>query len=129
MQFSKLVEVTLTNIRKSNPTPRPTFKKIEDLLNNEKTDVLNATFKSEKTEGLSRELDSLIMSGISIADSGYGDSLIIGQNPNGHFEKIKLKDNVIRNGIHEPGNKQEFVRLIIEIYKKYISLEDDLVYD
>jgi hypothetical protein len=129
MRFSRLIEVTLTNIRKSNPTPRPTFKKIEALLEKERTDVLNATFKSEKAEGLSRELDGLIMSGVSIADSGYGDSLIIGQNPNGHFEKIKLKDNVIRNGIQDPGSKQDFVRLIIEIYKKYISSEEDLVYD
>lgn len=129
IHFSRLVEVTLTNIRKSNPTPRPTFKKIEALLDKERTDVLNATFKSEKVEGLSREMDGLIMSGISIADGGYGDSLIVGQNPNGNFEKIKSKDNVIRHRIHESESKQEFVRLIIKIYKKYISSEEDLVYD
>jgi hypothetical protein len=129
MQFSRLLEVKLKNIRKSNPTPRPTFKKIEALLEKEKTDVFNADFISEKKQGLSRESDSLIMSGISISDSGYGESIIIGQHPNGHLEKINSKDNVIRNLIHDLGNKLDFIRLIIKIYKKYISSEDDLVHD
>lgn len=129
--FSRLVEVELMNIRKSNPTPKPTFEKIEALLKKEKTDVLNAKFISEKSEGLARGLESHIMSAISIADSGYGDSIILGQKQNGVFEKIKLRDYVIRKRIQyiPPEEKKEFIHLIIEVFGQYISSEDDLIHD
>ena len=121
----------MINIRKSNPTPKPTYEKIEALLNREKTDVLNAKLKSEKQDGLARDLNSLIMSAISIADSGYGDSIIVGQNFNNDIEKIKLKDFVIRKGIENIPieEKQTFINLIITIFRKYISSEDDLIHD
>ena len=129
--FSRLDTVKLINIRKSNPTPRPTFEKIEAFLEREKTDVLNAKFKSEKEEGLARDLDSHIMSGISIADSAYGDCIIEGQKPNGDFEIINLKDKVIRKRIEKIPieDKERFVNLISEKFGKYISSEDDLVHD
>lgn len=129
--FSRMVEVELINIRKSNPTPRPTFEKIEAFLSREKTDVLNAKFKSETSEGLARDLKSHIMSGISIADSGYGDSIISGQKPNGDFEMIKLKDKVIRKRIQYIPfeEKEKFIQLVVEEFGNYISPEDDLIHD
>ena len=129
--FSRMVEVELINIRKSNPIPRPTFKKIEAFLSREKTDVLNAKFKSETSEGLARDLESHIMSGISIADSGYGDSIISGQKPNGDFEIIKLKDKVIRKRIQYIPfeEKEKFIQLVVEEFGNYISQEDDLIHD
>lgn len=129
--FSRLVEVYLINIRKSNPCPKPTFDKIEALLEKEQTDVLSAKFKSEKQIGLSREIDSHIMSGISIADSGYGDSIILGQNPDGNFEKISLKDKAIRKRIDEmlTEEKTQFALALLTIFKKYIFSEDELVDD
>jgi hypothetical protein len=129
--FSRLVEVMLINIRKSNPCPKPTFDKIEALLDKEKTDVLTARFKSEKPAGLSRALDSHIMSGISIADSGYGDSIILGQNVDGNFEKIRLKDRAIKKRIDELATEEKtfFARILLKIFAKYIHSEDDLVND
>ena len=129
--FSRLDTVELINIRKSNPTPRPTFEKIEAFLEREKTDVLTAKFKSEKEEGLARDVDSHIMSGISIADSAYGDCIIEGQKPNGDFERIKLKDKVIRKRIEKIPleDKERFVNLISEKFGKYTSSEDDLIHD
>lgn len=129
--FSRLVEVELINIRKSNPTPKPTYEKIEALLNREKTDVLNAKLKSENQDGLARDLNSLIMSAISIADSGYGDSIIVGQNFNNDIEKIKLKDFVIRKRIENIPieENQKFINLIVTRFRKYISPEDDLIHD
>jgi hypothetical protein len=127
--FSRLIEVSLIDIRKSNPTPKPTVKKIEDLLKREQIDILNANFRSETNAGLARDLESLIMSGISIADDGYGDSKITGQNPDGTIEKIKLKDKVIRKRIEKIEAREGFVRLVIEVYSKYISQEEDLTYD
>lgn len=129
--FSRLVEVELMNIRKSNPIPKPTFDKIEALLEKERTDVLNAKFTSEKTEGLARDFESHIMSAISIADSGYGDSIILGQKQNGMFEKIKLRDYIIRKKIEyiPPEEDKKFIHLIIEEFGQYISSEDDLIHD
>ena len=129
--FSRLVEVELMNIRKSNPIPKPTFDKIEALLEKERTDVLNAKFTSEKTEGLARDLESHIMSAISIADSGYGDSIILGQKQNGMFEKIKLRDYIIRKRIEyiPPEEDKKFIHLIIEVFGQYVSSEDDLIHD
>lgn len=129
--FSRLVEVELINIRKSNPCPKPTFEKIEALLEKERTDVLTAKFKSEKNAGLARDLDSHIMSGISIADSGYGDSIILGQNADGNFEKIKLKDRAIRKRIDErvTEEKTQFAIFMHKIFSKYIFSEDELVDD
>jgi len=129
--FSRLVTVELINIRKSNPTPRPTFEKIEAFLDREKTDVFTALFKSEKEEGLARDLESHIMSGISIADSAYGDCKLLGQKQNGEFEKINIKDKAIRKRIKQiPIEEQEnFVNLIMEVFGKYISSEDDLIHD
>lgn len=129
--FSRLVEVYLINIRKSNPCPKPTFEKIEALLDKEKTDVLTAKFKSEKQTGLSRDLDSHIMSGISIADSGYGDSVILGQNPDGNFEKINLRDKALRKRIDETvtDEKKQFALVLLSVFKKYIFSEDELIND
>lgn len=127
MSFSRLIEVELFNIRKSNPCPKPTFEKIEALLEREKTDVLTARFKSEKSSGLTRDLDSHIMSGISIADSGYGDSVILGQNVDGNFEKIKLKDRAIKKRIDEivTNEKTQFASFVYKIFGKYIFSEDE----
>lgn len=129
--FSRLVEVKLINVRKSNPFPKPTFKKIEALLDKEKTDVLTAKFISEKSTGLARDLDSHIMSGISIADSGYGDSIILGQNADGNFEKINLKDRAIRKRIDETATKDktQFATLVYKMFGKYIFSEDELADD
>ncbi|MDW7732790.1 MAG: hypothetical protein SCH66_10230 [Methanolobus sp.] len=129
--FSRMIEVELINIRKSNPTPRPTFEKIEAFLSRERTDVLNAKFKSETSDGLARDLESHIMSGISISDSGYGDSIITGQKQNGDFETIRLKDKVIRKRIQylPLEEKEQFINLIIEMFGKYVSSEDDLIHD
>ncbi|WP_321430457.1 hypothetical protein [uncultured Methanolobus sp.] len=129
--YSRLIEVELVNIRKSNPIPKPTFQKIEAFLEREKTDVLNAKFKSEKSEGLARDLESHIMSGISIADSAYGESIILGQKPNGEIEKIKSKDKAIRKRIPyiDITEKTEFIAEIIQLFGEYISSEDELIDD
>ena len=129
--FSRLVEVELINVRKSNPCPKPTFEKIEALLDKEKTDILSAKFKSEKKTGLARDLESHIMSGISIADSGYGDSIIVGQNVDGNFEKIKLKDRAIRKRIDEKATteKARFAIFVYKLFGEYIYSEDELVDD
>jgi hypothetical protein len=129
--FASLIQVELINIRKSNPSPKPTFAKIEAFLEREKTDVYSGKFVSEKPEGLARDLDSHIMSGISIADSAYGDSIILGQNPDGGVEKIRLSDNRISKRIQKVPyeNKIEFVRLISSKFYRYLSLDEDLVDD
>lgn len=129
--FARLIMVELINIRKSNPSPKPTFQKIEAFLERERTDVFSGKFESEKPEGLARDLDSHIMSGISIADSAYGDSIILGQHADGGIEKIRLSDKRISERIQKIPyeNKIEFVRLILEKFNKYISLDEDLVDD
>ncbi len=129
--FSRLIKVELINIRKSNPSPKPLFDKIEAFLEREKTDVFSGKFESERPEGLARDLESHIMSGISIADSAYGDSIILGQNPDGGVEKIRLSDNRISKRIQKVPyeNKIEFVRLISSKFYKYLSLDEDLVDD
>lgn len=121
----------MINIRKSNPSPRPTFKKIEAFLEREKTDVYSGKFESEKTEGLARDLESHIMSGISIANSAYGDSIILGENQDGGIEKIRLSDKRISKRIQKISyeKKIEFIRLILEKFNKYLSLDEDLIDD
>lgn len=71
------------------------------------------------------------MSGISIADSAYGDSIIIGQNPKGGIEKIRLSDNRITKRIQKiPYEKKiMFIRLILEKFYEYLSLDEDLIDD
>lgn len=129
--FARLIKVELINIRKSNPSPRPTFKKIEAFLEREKTDVFSGKFESESKEGLARDIESHIMSGISIADSAYGDSIIMGQNPNGGIEKIRLSDNRINKRIQKiPYDKKiVFIGLILEKFYEYLSLDEDLIDD
>ncbi len=129
--FARLIKVELINIRKSNPSPRPTFKKIEEFLAREKTDIYYGNFESEKEEGLARDLESHIMSGISIANSAYGDSIILGENPDGGIEKIRLKDKRITKPIQKISydNKKEFISSIIEKFYKYLSLNEDLIND
>lgn len=129
--FARLIKVELINIRKSNPSPRPTFKKIEAFLEREKTDVFSGKFESESKEGLARDLESHIMSGISIADSAYGDSIIMGQNPNGDIERIRLRDNRISKRIQKiPYEKKiVFIRLVLEKFYEYLSLDEDLIDD
>ena len=127
--FARLIKVELINIRKSNPTPRPTFKKIEKFLDREKTDVFSGKFESEKEEGLARDSESHIMSGISIANSAYGDSIILGQNPDGGIEKIRLKDKRITKRIQKIpyDKKEEFIKSILEKFYKYLSLKEDII--
>lgn len=127
--FARLIKVELINIRKSNPSPRPTFKKIEAFLDREKTDVFSGKFESEKKEGLARDLDCHIMSGISIANSAYGDSIILGENPNGGIEKIRLSDKRISKRIPKiPYDKKtEFIRLVLEKFYKHLSLNGELI--
>lgn len=129
--FARLIKVELINIRKSNPSPRPTFKKIEAFLEREKTDVFSGKFESEKKEGLARDLDSHIMSGISIANSAYGDSIVLGETLDGGIEKIRLSDKRISKRIQKiPYDKKiEFIRLVLEKFYKYLSLDGDLIND
>jgi hypothetical protein len=129
--FTRLIKVELINIRKSNPSPRPTFEKIEAFLEREKTDVYSGKFESEKTEGLARDFESHIMSGISIANSAYGDSIILGENQGGGIEKIRLSDKRISKRIQKIAyeKKTEFIRLILSKFYKYLSLNEDLIND
>jgi hypothetical protein len=129
--FSRLLKVELLKIRKSNPSPKPTFKKIEDFLKREQVDVYTGKFESESSTGLARDQDSHIMSGISIANAGYGGSIIFGQNKDGSVEIINIKDNIVRKRIQKIPfeNQREFIMLVLINFYKEITGTEDLVYD
>jgi len=129
--FSRLIKVELLKIRKSNPSPKPTFKKIEDFLKREQIDVYTGKFESESSTGLARDIDCHIMSGISIANAGYGGSIIFGQNKDGTIEIINIKDNILRKRIQKIPfeNQKEFIMLVIINFYKEITGTEDLVYD
>ncbi len=96
--LDRLAFVKILRLRKSNPDPKPTFEKIERFLENERTTEYSATFTSDKEEGLNREVDSHIMSAISLADAGYGEAEIQGIRKK-ESVRILSTDNIIQSDI------------------------------
>jgi hypothetical protein len=128
--FSKLIEVKIKNLRKSNPSPRPTFEKIEKFLSEEQTDEYSATFLAdEQSKGLNRTIESHIMSAISLADAGYAeDSILKGLiKKDGEYGfdliTISTKDKIIQSRIPktEKSQKVEFINLVFDKFSKYIK--------
>ena len=122
--FKKLIGVEIKNLRKSNPNPKPTFEKIEKFLEEEQTDEFSAEFKSDDISqlGLNRNIDSIIMSAISLTDSGYGNSKIVGIEKNGEIRVIKTKDKIIQKVILKKPREEylEFIKLIKIKFSQYI---------
>lgn len=130
--FWKLIEVKIKNLHKSNPSPKPTFEKIETFLKEEKTDEYSATFLSNRNSeaGLTRDYNSHIMSGISLTDAGYGGSIIKGLQKTKSVEDIEIiiintKDRIIQSRIAkvERESKIEFINLILKKFSEYIEHE------
>lgn len=124
--FDKMIEVTIKELRKSNPSPKPTFEKIEKFLENENVDEYSAGFKSDdhSSSGLQRNLNSHIMSAISLTDSGYGESQIIGLK-DGEMITIKSKDKIIQSIITklESTEFEEFIKLAWTKFQNFITYE------
>lgn len=130
--FWKLIEVKIKNLHKSNPSPKPTFKKIETFLKEEKTDEYSATFLSDLNSetGLTRDYNSHIMSGISLTDAGYGESTIKGLQKTKSIEDIEIiiintKDRIIQSRIAkvERESKIEFIKFVLKKFSEYIEHE------
>jgi hypothetical protein len=130
--FWKLIEVKIKNLHKSNPSPKPTFEMIETFLKEEKTDEYSATFLSDSNSetGLTRDYNSHIMSGISLTDAGYGESLIKGLQKTKSVEDIEIiiintKDRIIQSRIAkvERESKIEFINIVLKKFSKYIEHE------
>lgn len=128
--FWKLIEVKIKKLRKSNPSPKPTFEKIEKFLKEEKTDEYFATFLSNNHSetGLTRDYNSHIMSAISLTDDGYGESIIKGlQKAKGRKDSeivvINTKDRIIQSRILKTENKVEFINLVSNKFSEFIKNE------
>ncbi|NOR48057.1 MAG: hypothetical protein GQ533_08440 [Methanosarcinaceae archaeon] len=130
--FWKLIEVKIKNLHKSNPSPKPTFEKIETFLKEEKTDEYSATFLSDLNSetGLTRDYNSHIMSGISLTDAGYGESTIKGLQKTKSIEDIEIiiintKDRIIQSRIAkvERESKIEFIKFVLKKFSEYIEHE------
>ena len=130
--FWKLIEVKIKNLHKSNPSPKPTFEKIETFLKEEKTDEYSATFLSDLNSetGLTRDYNSHIMSGISLTDAGYGESTIKGLQKTKSIEDIEIiiintKDRIIQSRIAkvERESKIEFIKIVLKKFSEYIEHE------
>lgn len=124
--FNKMIAVEIKKLRKSNPSPKPTFEKIEAFLKKEQTDEYSAEFKSDEASdvGLSRRHDSHIMSAISLSDAGYGESRIVGIK-DGELIIINTKDKVIQ-GFIDKANKDDsgrFFDAILSKFGKHINLK------
>ncbi|MDW7777177.1 MAG: hypothetical protein SCH39_12705 [Methanosarcinales archaeon] len=130
--FWKLIEVKIKNLRKSNPSPKPTFEKIEKFLMEEKTDEYYATFLSDQSSetGLSRDYNSHIMSAISLTDEGYGESTIKGlQKTKGRNDSeivvINTKDKIIQSRIIKTENRLEFINAVLIKFSEFIKHEKE----
>lgn len=125
--FSKMVRVIIKNLRKSNPHPRPIFEPIEKFMDNENTDEYSAEFISDPTSktGLIRDYTSHIMSAISLTDAGYGESVIVGIQPNGEYFKIDSKDKIIQARIPRVAeeNPTDFINTVFELFKDFIRYD------
>ena len=130
--FWKLIEVKIKNLHKSNPSPKPTFEKIEKFLKEEKTDEYSATFLSDRNSetGLTRDYNSHIMSGISLTDAGYGESIIKGLQKPKSVEDIEIiiintNDRIIQSIIAKVKreSKIEFINLVLKKFSEYIEHE------
>lgn len=119
--LERLTYVYVSKIRKSNPSPKPSFKQIEDFLDREGVDEYEASFRAEEQGSLNRDLDSHIMSAISLSDAGYGESLIEGHRE-GKQVTVKSWENAIQARIppipHEMW--KEFVQAAKEAFAEYI---------
>lgn len=128
--FWKLIEVKIKKLRKSNPSPKPTFEKIEKFLKEEKTDEYYATFLSDQRSetGLTRDYNSHIMSAISLTDDGYGESTIKGlEKAKGRNDSvivvINTKDKIIQSRIIKTENKVEFINLVLNKFSEFIKYQ------
>lgn len=124
--FGKLIEVKIKKLRKSNPSPKPVFEKIEKFLTEEKTDEFSAIFLSDEHSetGLTRDYDSHIMSGISLTDAGYGDECIIkGLSKESEIVVFNTNDKIIQSRIIKTENKIEFINLILNKFSEFIKHE------
>lgn len=125
--FWKLIEVNIKKLRKSNPSPKPTFEKIEKFLEEEKTDEYSAAFLSDDRSetGLTRDYSSHIMSGISLTDAGYGESTIKGIKGD-EIIIINTKDKIIQSIIIKTDreNKVEFINLVLTKFSEFIAHEN-----
>jgi len=124
--FRKLIEVNIKKLRKSNPSPKPTFEKIEKFLEDEKTDEYSAAFLSDDRSetGLTRDYSSHIMSGISLTDAGYGESIIKGIKDD-EIIIINTEDKIIQSKIIkiDRENKVGFINLILTKFSGFIEHE------
>jgi len=122
--FDKMISVEVKHLKKSNPSPKPTFEKIENFLKKEQTDDFSAEFlsNSNSTDGLSRDMESHIMSAISLSDGGYGESKIVGLKEDARIV-INTSDKIIQDTIektkHE--NSEGFISDIVRKFGKYIN--------
>jgi len=124
--------VKIKNLHKSNPSPKPTFEIIETFLKEEKTDEYSATFLSDTSSetGLTRDYKSHIMSGISLTDAGYGESIIKGLQKTKDAKDteiiiISTKDRIIQSRIAkvEQENKIKFIKLLLNKFSEHIEHE------
>jgi len=117
--------VKISGLRKSNPSPKPTFKPIESFLEKEQTDEYSAVFKSDdkSKRGLNRDHESQIMSAISLAAAGYGDCTFSGKEKDDSLKTVNIKDNIIQGRVKmaDKDNPEEFVNIVYNAFKEYIT--------
>lgn len=122
-RFDKMLEVEIKKVGKSNPDPTPTFDKIERFFEEEKVDEYSADFKADEgSEGLSRDRGGHIMSAISLTDSGYGDSKIVGVKGN-EYITIRSRDKILQTTIEKVDmeNVEEYIRKAWHKFRAHIN--------
>ena len=122
--FDKMIDVGIKHLKKSNPSPKPTFEKIENFLRNEQTDEYSAQFlsNSNSLKGLNRDNGSHIMSAISLSDGGYGECRIVGLK-DGASLVINTNDKIIQDAIEKAKHEDSegFIGGILRKLGKYIN--------
>lgn len=122
--FKRLVEVEVKGLKKSNPSPKPTFKEIEDFMKKVSTDVYSMKMVSYDKQGLDRSDDGHTMSAISLSNSGYADKCeFIGEEVSGDFKRINIKDLIIGKRVEKvPDEDREgFINSVVKAFHKYVQ--------
>ena len=117
--WDKVTQATFKNLRSSNPSSSDTFERIEQLLKESKSDVVNLSLKNTSNGAASVGLNTesmLIKEALSLSANGYGEAKLKGTKE-GTTVQVGTKKTVrkIEVNFDEDGALTSFVKLIEEI--------------
>ncbi len=121
--FKRLVEVEIKGIKKSNPSPKPTYKKIEDFMKKQNTEVYSMKMVGYNEKGINRDHDGHVMSAISLSNGGYSDKCeFTGEEGTGGFRRINVNDLIMVKKVEQaPVDQPEsFVKTALQAFIKRI---------